>query len=210
MERICNECGYPLNGNDKVCPECGNLLNTPNTDSTTVNYDNDYNETLHYSPLKENCWLFTTPSYLESCPRGEFASRHPFWGWLLGPWHIANENNEDKEYINVVNNIFYLLNQCFKAWLYVPVWIFLKSWYIFIIGFGGVIFCAASGEEMLGILGIIILVLLYILGGILSICGILASIQRYSSPIIRSFRRIRKRHWMSMYRAIKYNNLNLD
>ena len=23
MEKICSECGYPLQGNEKVCPECG-------------------------------------------------------------------------------------------------------------------------------------------------------------------------------------------
>ena len=211
MAKICNECGYPLNGNEDKCPECGNPLKTT---PKSYNPDMDYNETKGYSPFKANAWIFSTPSILKKFPRGHFALKHPFWGWLFGPWHISPYNLEDTEYINVVNNIFYLLNQIFKFVLYALIWVLFKTWFILLIGLaGGVLFTtfgAINYNNALTTIGIIVLGLTYIFSGIMLISGTLASLSRYSSPIIRSFRRICKRHWISMYKAVKNNNLDLN
>lgn len=29
MAKMCNNCGYPLQGNEQVCPECGNIIEQP-------------------------------------------------------------------------------------------------------------------------------------------------------------------------------------
>lgn len=48
MERSCNECGYPLNGNEERCPECGTILqnNQPqpqmDSEAPTTDGQSDY------------------------------------------------------------------------------------------------------------------------------------------------------------------------
>ena len=39
MAKICNECGYPLNGNEDICPECGNPICSNNSESQTDSWD---------------------------------------------------------------------------------------------------------------------------------------------------------------------------
>lgn len=231
-ETSCPECGYPIPGNNYNQPKENLTQSIENYHKPDENHqhsyeernfearhksynpDNDYNETKGYSPFQATAWIFSTPSILKRYPRGEFELRYPFWGWLFGPWHISNNNSEDSEYINVVNNIFYLLNQIFKFFVYVFCWVFFKAWYIYLIAyifqfvFMASIFEGSNDLIIILICGII-MACIFILLLILNISAILASLQRYASPIIRSFRRICKRHWISMYNAVKYNDLDL-
>lgn len=34
MANFCSNCGTPITGNPKFCPECGTSLSTPNVDSS--------------------------------------------------------------------------------------------------------------------------------------------------------------------------------
>ena len=43
MEKVCPECGYPLEGRETICPECGHTLSQ--TSATTFNDDNDKSST---------------------------------------------------------------------------------------------------------------------------------------------------------------------
>ena len=46
MKTTCKECGYPLSGAEKVCPECGSPIQNGNvlTDENVLIDDYDYSQ----------------------------------------------------------------------------------------------------------------------------------------------------------------------
>ena len=188
------------------CPECGYPF--PSESLIVANAQLEFNETKPYSPISSNAWFFKTPLFLRNFPRGKFAENHPFLGWLFGPFHIAkNDNTADDEYYDVINNIFLLWNISAKAGFYSVLWTILKIWWI--VGLG-IVLIAICFENWLYEVGVIVIAFLWVLFIVEAICGSCASYHRYSPIFIKTFRRIRKRHWISMYKAVKNDNLNLD
>lgn len=204
-ENTCPECGHVVN-NERTCPNCGCPLVSPLSTKTILK---EFNETKPYSPISSTSWLFSTPFPLNRYPRGQFAIKHPDLGWLFGPIHIAyNGNPKDREAYDVLNNFFLLWNLIAKLGLYTFLWFLAKLKFILLITIILVVICFSDyDKEFSGIL----LLLIFLLASIpFSISAGCASYHRYFPAILKTYRRIRKRHWISMYKAAKYNNLNLD
>lgn len=195
----CPECGHPING-ENTCPACGFPMGNQSNQS-------EFNETKPYSPLSKDAWIFKTPFPLNKYPRGVFGKKHPFCGWFFGPFHIVNKGGEDSEYYNVINNILYICNLVCKFNVYVALWWFLKLWWFVLLEILIVVLCCEARFEELAVAIAFVCLLCEVL---VFFCGMLAAISRYVPAIIRTFRRIFKRHWISMYKAVKTDNLNLD
>lgn len=203
----CPECGCPING-EKVCPECGYPLPNNNAVEPIVGND-EFNETKPYSPFSSSAWIFKTPYPLSEYPRGAFAEEQPILGWLFGPIHIASNNNvKDKEYYDVINNIFLLWNLSAKFVFYSFLWLFAKTWWIILTEI--LLLTACFSNSGLEILGFVVMVTFLFISIPFAYSAWCASFHRYSPIIIKTYRRIRKRHWNSIYKAVKNNNLNLD
>ena len=82
----CPECGYPLSGNERVCPECGSLLIkvnvNPASDSIVSKQDNPNDK--DWANYIYECgvifWKVFTKHYATSHGR---ASRREFWSFSI-------------------------------------------------------------------------------------------------------------------------------
>lgn len=152
-ERRCEECGSIIPNGAKACPNCGCPIedtqdngqankNDWQTESAFI-HDN-FNEKEPYSPFKSNSWFFRDPWPMYNYPVGALDRKHPFIGWLFGPWHLTCRDSSKQEEYDAINNIFYFFNLHFKIVAYTLVWQFFKIWWLILavllyIGFNGLI-----------------------------------------------------------------------
>ena len=133
----CPDCGELYSEELQSCPNCG----CPNdswkpkqeekpqesTMSNQTDYEEDFNENGQYSPFSPTSWFFADPWPLKNYPRKAFEKKHPFLGWLFGPWYLTCKNESEKEEYAVINNIFYFFNLIFKTIVYANLWAFFKG-----------------------------------------------------------------------------------
>lgn len=136
----CPDCGGLYSENMQSCPNCG----CPNdnwkpqteevkeqqqepTEPISTEYEEDFNENGKYSPFSPTSWFFADPWPLKNYPRKAFEKKHPFLGWLFGPWYLTCKNESEKEEYAVINNIFYFFNLIFKTIVYANLWAFFKG-----------------------------------------------------------------------------------
>ena len=190
-----------------MCPECGYHIKEQL--GSSIDSHVEFNEAKPYSPISSKAWIFKTPFPLNQYPRGAFAKEHPSLGWLFGPFHIANNGNvKDREYYDVINNVLFLLNICSKFTWFTTLWLIIKTWWIVLIEI--ILLCICFSHYDTVVLGIVLIPIFTIISIPFVISAICASYHRYVPIMIKTYRRIRKRHWVSMYKAVKHDNLNLD
>ncbi len=227
----CPDCGTEYSANLKACPECGcpndewltpdaeeHQTKEPQTDDQRVGAiaqtecqeeDEDkgtihssFNEATPYSPFSSDHFLFRDPKPLSDYPIGELEKRHPFWGWLFGPWHLTCNNEINREQYDVINNIFYAFNLIFKAIIYPAIWTFFKAWLIVLIFIVATLLLgrAAISSNSVGLIGFIgiLYVVLYIYVAIVYIFGIGRSLHRYWPQFHKVWRRLCKRFVKAM------------
>ena len=178
----CKECGYPLNGDETTCPECGapvvleEIQENENFGDMGITHES-FNEAEPYSPYngKFGRWLFRDPWFIRRHPIGALNKKHPFIGWLFGPWHLTS-NPKDKESYDTLNNIFYFFNLLFKIWAFAGIWTICKAWWMILIS--------------------IIVWPIIILIGIIYIVAVGKALHRYGIQLHKVFRRITKRFWL--------------
>ena len=136
----CPDCGGLYSENVQSCPNCGcpNDNWKPQTEEVkeqqqepiepiSTEYEEDFNENGQYSPFSPTSWFFADPWPLKNYPRKAFEKKHPFLGWLFGPWYLTCKNESEKEKYAVINNIFYFFNLIFKTIVYANLWAFFKG-----------------------------------------------------------------------------------
>ena len=131
------------------------------------------------------------------CGLGEFERKHPFWGWLFGPWHLTCKDEKLREHYDVINNIFYAFNLYWKMCIYPGIWTFFKIWKLIALFIAlyvaTTIFSPNSNNEsrawLVGLLAPLTLVYIF---------GIGKSLHRYWPQFHKVFRRLCKRFVNSM------------
>ena len=205
----CNECGQIFDSNQSICPNCGcpasecekveeNTTSSNERNNVLYNYHADFNEKVPYSPFSPDYHLFKDPAFLAKYPLGEFERKHPFWGWLFGPWYLTCKDEKLREHYDVINNIFYAFNLSWKMCIYPGIWTFFKMWQLIALFIAlyvaTTIFSPNSNNEswawLFGILNAF-LTFVYIL-------GIGKSLHRYWPQFHKVFRRLCKRFVNSM------------
>ena len=209
----CPDCGELYSEELQSCPNCG----CPNdswkpkqeekpqesTMSNQTDYEEDFNENGQYSPFSPTSWFFADPWPLKNYPRKVFEKKHPFLGWLFGPWYLTCKNESEKEEYAVINNIFYFFNLIFKTNAYALLWAFLKgvvvfiAWMMFMLLFS-LIGMASNSTNGLIALFTFAVNLFYVYFIILVCCGMGKALHRYWPSIHRTWRRINKRYWDAM------------
>ena len=209
----CPDCGELYSEELQSCPNCG----CPNdswkpkqeekpqesTMSNQTDYEEDFNENGQYSPFSPTSWFFADPWPLKNYPRKVFEKKHPFLGWLFGPWYLTCKNESEKEEYAVINNIFYFFNLIFKTNAYALLWAFLKgvvvfiAWMMFMLLFS-LIGMASNSTNGLIALFTFAVILFYVYFIILVCCGMGKALHRYWPSIQKTWRRINKRYWDAM------------
>ena len=209
----CPDCGELYSEELQSCPNCG----CPNdswkpkqeekpqesTMSNQTDYEEDFNENGQYSPFSPTSWFFADPWPLKNYPRKAFEKKHPFLGWLFGPWYLTCKNESEKEEYAVINNIFYFFNLIFKTNAYALLWAFLKgvvvfiAWMMFMLLFS-LIGMASNSTNGLIALFTFAVILFYVYFIILVCCGMGKALHRYWPSIQKTWRRINKRYWDAM------------
>ena len=209
----CPDCGELYSKELQSCPNCG----CPNdswkpkqeekpqesTMSNQTDYEEDFNENGQYSPFSPTSWFFADPWPLKNYPRKAFEKKHPFLGWLFGPWYLTCKNESEKEEYAVINNIFYFFNLIFKTNAYALLWAFLKgvvvfiAWMMFMLLFS-LIGMASNSTNGLIALFTFAVILFYVYFIILVCCGMGKALHRYWPSIQKTWRRINKRYWDAM------------
>ena len=215
----CPDCGELYSEELQSCPNCG----CPNdswkpkqeekpqetTMSNQTDYEEDFNENSQYSPFSPTSWFFADPWPLKNYPRKAFEKKHPFLGWLFGPWYLTCKNESEKEEYAVINNIFYFFNLIFKTFLYAAIWAFFKGIVVFFVYLMFALIFAFRGLEMannnstdglilLGVFSAIMFYVVIIYFIVLDCCGMGKALHRYWPSIHRTWRRINKRYWNAM------------
>ena len=143
MTLKCTECGQVFDDRLNECPNCAcpaSECERENNNDDNVHVVNEnlgiihgsYNEKPHHSPFSSDSVIFKDPRLLAQYPIGVLEKRHPFLGWLLGPWHLTCKDENSREQYDVINNIFYALNVMWKASLYPVIWTFFKTWIVIV------------------------------------------------------------------------------
>lgn len=200
MALKCIECGQIFNDGLNECPNCGcpasecekvenNHSNVHVGNENLGNIHGSFNEKQHYSPFSPNNSLFKDPKLLAKYPIGELEKRHPFWGWLFGPWHLTCKDENNREQYDVINNIFYAFNVFWKMLIYPTIWTVLKAWIAIVIFV--VLFVILVNIDMGAVLVIIALFSTYL--SFLYIIGIGKSLHRYWPQFHKVWRRLCKR-----------------
>ncbi|MCI6106735.1 MAG: hypothetical protein SOY92_04645 [Prevotella sp.] len=138
-----------------------------------------------------------------------FREKHPFLGWLFGPWYLTCKNESEKEEYAVINNIFYFFNLIFKTFLYAAIWAFFKGIVVFMAYLMFALIFALRGLEMannnstdglivLGVFSAIMFYVAIIYFIILDCCGMGKALHRYWPSLHRTWRRLNKRYWNAM------------
>lgn len=93
MERSCNECGYPLTGNEERCPECGTILQYNQPQPTKYSVDPTTNEQNDYKTVSELFWscqfyqVFKGHTFDLGQRTYEFGSF--LWEMIVLTWHTV-------------------------------------------------------------------------------------------------------------------------
>ena len=215
----CPDCGELYSEELQSCPNCG----CPNDswkpkqeekpqESTMPNqtdYEEDFNENGQYSPFSPTSWFFADPWPLKNYPRKAFEKKHPFLGWLFGPWYLTCKNESEKEEYAVINNIFYFCNLIFKTFLYAAIWAFFKGIVVFfvylmfalIFAFRGLEMANSNSTDGLIVLGVFSAIMFYVViiyFIVLDCCGMGKALHRYWPTMHRTWRRLNKRYWDAM------------
>lgn len=209
----CPDCGEMYSEDLQSCPNCGcpndNWKPKQETNESS-SLEEDFNENGQYSPISPSSWLFTDPWPLRNYPRKAFEKKHPFLGWLFGPWYLTCKNESEKEEYAVINNIFYFFNLIFKTFLYATLWAFFKGIVVFtvylifalcFISMGAGITYATNYVSVSITFALFAAILFYIVLFyfiILDCCGMGKALHRYWPSIHRTWRRINKRYWDAM------------
>lgn len=206
MSLKCTECGQIFNDGLNECPNCGcpasecekvgnNHSNVHVGNEDLGNIHGSFNEKPQYSPFSPDNTLFKDPELLAQYPIGELEKRHPFWGWLLGPWYLTCKDENSREQYDVINNIFYACNILWKAVVYSTIWTFLKAWIAIVIFIVlSVILVSIDMGNVLLIVGLFIVGLfLYAYLFFLYIIGIGKSLHRYWPQFHKVWRKLCKR-----------------
>ena len=201
MSLKCTECGQVFDDKLSECPNCAcpasecEKVEYGDSDTHIANEDlgnihGSFNEKPHYSPFSSESKIFKDPKLLALYPIGELERRHPFLGWLFGPWHLTCKDKNNREQYEVINNIFYACNILWKALVYPAIWTFFKTW-IVIVAFivASVLLAYTDMVGVLGFLGIFVEAYYYFF----YIVGIGKSLHRYWPQFHKVWRRLCKR-----------------
>ena len=201
----CSECGQVFDSSLNECPNCACPASECEAVSETINNQtessrdmglvhNNFNEQTPYSPFSTDYVMFKDPKLLAKYPIGELAKKHPFWGWLLGPWHLTCKDENSREQYDVINNIFYGFNVLWKAIAYSVIWTLLKTWVIialYIAVFVMIVNLSSSYEatQAVALVGTV----LYVYLMFVYIFGVGKSLHRYWPQFHKVLRRLCKR-----------------
>ena len=201
---VCPECGTPITDGVATCPNCGCPIE---------NFD--FNESKSRATISSDSRILNAPYPLSKYPNvGDFAKAHPRLELLFVlPLHIVNQNPEDKEYTDSANNILCLFALFAKFGLYGWAWFFCTFWWLILVFI--MVYIVLSISIVYDVVPLLVLssILLFVYVLLLVygiICAWMAAQSRYLPRIIKTYRRIRKRHWMSIYKAIQNNDIDID
>ena len=226
-ERRCEECGTIIPNGATVCPNCGCPIedtqdngqankNDWQTESAFI-HDN-FNEKEPYSPFKSNSWFFKDPWPMYNYPIGALNRKHPFIGWLFGPWHLTCRDSSKQEEYDIINNVFYFFNLHFKIVTYTLVCQFFKTWWLIpcvllYIGFNGLIinWVIQSNMELdtkitmvsiIGFIASVVWIAVSIFKLIVVLCSLCKALHRYWPQLWRVGFRLHKRIWSKTFPKI--------
>ena len=171
MAIICNECGFPLSGNENKCPKCGNPIHSNNSDSLL-------------SPKTDN-WDYT--QYREG---------------IFQHWYFKCKKKDEADSYGALNDTLLLFNLIFRA-IWTVVWPLILIWIVC------VLFSLSSSAAGIPYASYVIIILgIFITIFLLLFYLIPNAIQKFWVPFHRTWRRINKRYWINIHKAIKENDIN--
>lgn len=200
------------------CPNCGcpadnasnNEQANKNNGQTESAFIHDYfNEKEPFSPFKSNSWFFKEPWPMNHYPMGELDKKHPFIGWLLGPWHLTCKDGGKQEEYDAINNFFYFCNLHFKIVAYTLVWLLFKIWWLILgallfLGFNALVInvLIQSGMEqdtkitiasIIGFIATVVWIAVAAFGSVVVLCALSKALHRYWPQIWRVVIRFSRR-----------------
>ena len=226
-ERRCEECGTIIPNGATACPNCGcpvediqdnEQANKKSWQTESAFIHDNFNEKEPYSPFKSNSWFFKDPWPMYNYPIGALDKKHPFIGWLFGPWHLTCRDSSKQEEYDTINNTFYFFNLHFKIVAYTLVWQFFKIWWLILaillyIGLNGLIIGLVIQSNMeldtkiiitsiIGFIASVVWIAVAIFNLIVVLCSLCKALHRYWPQIWRVVIRFCKRGWSKMFPKI--------
>ena len=141
--------------------------------------------------------------------------KHPFIGWLLGPWHLTCRDSNKQEEYDAINNIFYFFNLHFKIVVYTLVWQFFKIWWLILgvllyIGLNGLIINLVIQSNMeqntkitiasiIGFIASVVWIAVAVFNLIVALCSLCKALHRYWPQIWRVCNPIRQKSLETKY-----------
>ena len=123
-------------------------------------------------------------------------------GGLFSQWYFECPNSDEEESYNTLNDILLLGNLIFRA-LWSIAW---PLCLLYLLYFGLLFICSQNSP----ILGVFLTILFYACVILLLVIKLIPmAVHKYWVPFHRTWRRINKRYWINMYKAIKSKNSNI-
>lgn len=184
MALTCKECGYPLKGHENSCPECG------------CPTEFNVNESYTTSPSKSKIIPSQTDNWVYS----------QYQNGIFRKWHFTCPNKDMASSYDTLNDILLLFNLIFRAiWsLFWPLAIIRIAYYIFVLIIGTI---NPIDTAIILILVQIVLILGCVFYALVNL--IPKVMHKYWVPFHRTWRRINKRYWVNMHKAIESDNINI-
>lgn len=184
MSTPCKECGYPLNGTETSCPECGCPVELSSDDilQSAAAPDRHFVDDWDYTQYRKG---------------------------LFQQWYFECIEEDRAESYDALNDVLLMLNLIFRAVWYLA-WRMALVGLVFFIIYGALFAAMAQSDSSEGmiVLGGILAFILILIGLYIFFTLIAKVIHKYWVPFHRTWRRINKRYWISMHKAVKTNNPN--
>lgn len=178
MATPCKECGYPLNGTESSCPECGCPtefeVSSSNAQTKTTQTDNwDYSQ---------------------------------YRSGIFSQWYFPCPDKDKADSYDTLNDILLLFNLLFRAvWsLFWPLALIWVVYYLFVLIVG-----ASAPRDAAVIIVVTQIVLIFVSVYIAFANLIPKTMHKFWVPFHRTWRRINKRYWVNMHKAIESDNVNI-
>lgn len=181
MTNQCKQCGYPLKGSETTCPECGCSIETTSSINTTSSI------------------LITNDNW----------NYNQYRTGIFRQWYFKNSNNNESDSYDTLNDFLLLFNLIFRMiWsMFWPIaLICLFTWIILITLTSDSAFMTSDNVMFMQIAQFAVIIGCIILFFVKLIPN---AIYKYWVPFHRTWRRLNKRYWINIHRAIETNSINV-